>query len=58
MQYQATFERYEIKYLLSPEEKEQLLKIMAPYMKLTIMGARRSAPFIIIPTIFVSSVAP
>lgn len=38
MQYQATFERYEIKYLLSPEEKEQLLKIMAPYMKLDDYG--------------------
>lgn len=38
MHYQATFERYEIKYLLSLEEKEQLLTIMAPYMKLDDYG--------------------
>ena len=38
LDYQATFERYEIKYLLSLEEKAQLLDIMAPYMKLADYG--------------------
>lgn len=34
MAYQTTFKRYELKYLLTRQEKEQLLGIMEPYMKL------------------------
>lgn len=33
MSYQATFQRHEIKYLLSKEEKEQILQVMEPYME-------------------------
>ena len=34
MTYQATFKRYEIKYLLTPRQKESILKAMDPYMEL------------------------
>ena len=34
MAYQATFKRYEIKYLLTQAQKEEILRAMAPYMKL------------------------
>lgn len=34
MAYQATFKRYEIKYLLTAQEKRAVLKAMEPYMKL------------------------
>ena len=33
MAYQMTFERYELKYLLNRQEKEQILLAMKPYMK-------------------------
>ncbi len=33
MSYQNTFKRYEIKYLISREQKEKLLQEFAPYMK-------------------------
>lgn len=32
MAYQATFQRYEIKYLLTAQEKEAILRAMAPHM--------------------------
>ena len=38
MAYQATFQRYEIKYLLTAQEKRSLLQTMAPYMKLDSYG--------------------
>ena len=34
MAYQMTFKRYELKYLLNRQEKEQILLAMEPYMKL------------------------
>lgn len=34
MEYQATFRRYENKYLLTLRQKEQILQVMEPYMKL------------------------
>ena len=34
MAYQATFKRYELKYLLSKKEKEKVLEAMAAYMEL------------------------
>ena len=34
MSYQATFKRYEIKYLLTEQEKRAVLQAMEPYMKL------------------------
>jgi SPX domain protein involved in polyphosphate accumulation len=38
MAYQMTFERYELKYLLSAEQRTQLLKAMKPYMALDRYG--------------------
>ena len=38
MAYQATFQRYEIKYLLTQAQKEAILQAMAPYMKLDKYG--------------------
>lgn len=38
MAYQATFQRYEIKYLLTQAQKEEILRAMAPYMKLDKYG--------------------
>ena len=38
MSYQDTFKRYELKYLLSKEQKEALLKAMEPYMALDAYG--------------------
>ena len=38
MAYQATFKRYEIKYLLTPQQKEAVLQAMKPYMKLDDYG--------------------
>ena len=38
MNYQQIFKRYEIKYLLSMQEKEFILDIMKPYMKLDKYG--------------------
>lgn len=38
MHYQSTFERYEIKYLLTPQQKERVLQAMKPYMKLDHYG--------------------
>ena len=38
MAYQATFKRYELKYLLTARQKEQLLEVMKPYMKLDQFG--------------------
>lgn len=38
MAYQATFQRYEIKYLLSPREKEQIQQKMAAHMRLDSYG--------------------
>ena len=38
MGYQATFKRYEIKYLLTPRQKAEILQAMAPYMKLDRYG--------------------
>lgn len=38
MAYQATFKRREIKYLLTRQQKAQLLQIMAPYMALDRYG--------------------
>lgn len=38
MAYQATFKRYEIKYLLTRQEKNVLLRAMEPYMRLDNYG--------------------
>ena len=38
MAYQMTFKRYELKYLLNRQEKEQVLLAMQPYMKLDDYG--------------------
>ena len=38
MSYQAVFKRYEIKYLLTYEEKQKILDAMEPYMKLDKYG--------------------
>ena len=38
MAYQSCFQRYELKYLLTPPQQEALLKIMEPYMKLDQYG--------------------
>lgn len=38
MAYQTTFERYEIKYLLTPQQKEQLLRAMRGRMQLDQFG--------------------
>ena len=38
MAYQAIFKRYEIKYLISQDQKAQLLKAMEPYMALDKYG--------------------
>ncbi len=38
MTYQATFQRYEVKYLLTPQQKEAILLAMKPYMKLDSYG--------------------
>lgn len=38
MAYQMTFKRYELKYLLNTQEKEQVLLAMKPYMKLDDYG--------------------
>ena len=34
MNYQTTFKRYELKYMLTKAQKEKILKCMAPYMRL------------------------
>ena len=38
MAYQAVFKRYELKYLITPEQKKILLKAMEPYMALDRFG--------------------
>ena len=38
MAYQAVFKRYELKYMLTAEQKEKLLQVMAPYMALDQYG--------------------
>ena len=38
MAFQTVFKRYELKYLLTPEQKEKVLFAMAPYMKLDKYG--------------------
>lgn len=38
MAYQAVFKRYEIKYLLTAAQKEEILKVMAPYMAIDQYG--------------------
>ncbi len=38
MAFQAVFKRYELKYLLTPEQKEKVLAAMQPYMKLDKYG--------------------
>lgn len=38
MAYQAVFKRYELKYLLTAEQKEKVLEAMAPYMALDKYG--------------------
>lgn len=38
MAYQMTFQRYEIKYLLTRQEKERILRVMEPYMRLDDYG--------------------
>lgn len=38
MAYQAIFKRYEIKYMMTKQQKELLLKVMAPYMALDEYG--------------------
>ncbi|MGI5894321.1 MAG: polyphosphate polymerase domain-containing protein [Candidatus Merdivicinus sp.] len=38
MSYQTTFKRYEIKYLLTEQQKKAILQVMKPYMKLDRYG--------------------
>ena len=38
MAYQAVFKRYELKYMLTVEQKEKVLKAMEPYMELDCYG--------------------
>ena len=38
MTYQSVFKRYELKYLLTLEQKESILKAMKPYMRLDDYG--------------------
>lgn len=38
MTYQSTFKRYEIKYLLTNRQKQEIIKAMRPYMKLDKYG--------------------
>ena len=38
MAYQATFKRYELKYLLTRQERQNVLKSMAEHMKLDDYG--------------------
>ena len=38
MGYQATFKRYEIKYMLNAQEKKEILRAMEPHMKLDQYG--------------------
>ena len=38
MSFQTVFQRYEMKYLLSMEQKERLLQAMEPYMALDQYG--------------------
>lgn len=38
MGYQSVFKRYELKYMLTARQKEMLLKVMEPYMKLDKYG--------------------
>ena len=38
MAYQAVFKRYELKYLLTPEQKEHVLRAMEPHMQLDKYG--------------------
>lgn len=38
MAYQSTFRRYEIKYLLTGQQKQAVLQVMQPYMKLDRYG--------------------
>ena len=38
MPFQTVFQRYELKYLLTPEQKEKVLAAMQPYMKLDQYG--------------------
>ena len=38
MAYQSIFKRYELKYMLTTEQKERVLQAMAPYMELDRYG--------------------
>lgn len=38
MAYQSIFKRYEIKYLITEEQKKRLLKVMEPYMRIDKYG--------------------
>ena len=38
MGFQTVFKRYELKYMLSLAQKEKVLAVMAPYMKLDAYG--------------------
>lgn len=38
MAYQNVFKRYEVKYLITDEQKKKLLKVMEPYMKIDKYG--------------------
>lgn len=38
MAYQSLFKRYEIKYLITEEQKKRLLKVMEPYMRIDKYG--------------------
>ena len=38
MAFQTVFKRYELKYMLTPLQKEKILEAMSPYMKLDKYG--------------------
>ena len=38
MAYQSNFKRYELKYLLTLDQKQKILQAMAPYMQLDQFG--------------------
>jgi len=48
MAFQTVFKRYELKYMLTTEQKERVLAAMTPYMKLDNTEEPPSETFILI----------
>ena len=47
MNYQTTFKRYELKYLLTPAQKALILQVMQPHMRWTGTAAPPFGTFIL-----------